>query len=107
MEQLLKMLLNLKNTMTDRHSVNDRVDDLLEQCNTEIAKVPTDGFKEMDENEQKMFTSINRLRCSLHVLLDLADAAEKGLLEYDKIVRNGILVSNCRISKSGEYHTNN
>ena len=102
MEQLLKMLLNLKNTMTDRRSVNDRVDDLFEQCNTEIAKVPTDGFKEMDENEQKMFTSINRLRCSLHVLLDLADAAEKGLLEYDKIVGNGILVSNCRISKSGE-----
>ena len=104
-DQLPKMLLNLKNTMTDRHSVNDCVDDLLEQWKTEIAKVTIDGFNEIDENEQKIFTSINRLRCSLHFLLGLADAAEKGLLEYDKIVRNGPLVSNCRIVKSGESNT--
>ena len=49
-DQLPKMLLNLKNTMTDRHSVNDCVDDLLEQWKTEIAKVTIDGFNEMDEN---------------------------------------------------------
>ena len=53
-----------------------------------------------DENEQKTFTSINRL--SLHFLLGLTDAAEKELLEYGKIVRNGSWVSNCRISKSEE-----
>ena len=64
----------------------------------EIAKVTIDGFSEMNENEKKIFTSINRLRYSLHFFLGLADAAEKGLLEYDKIVRNGPLVSNCRIS---------
>ena len=98
-DQLPKMLLNLKNTMTDRHSVNYCVDDLLEQWKTEIAKVTIDGFNQMDENEQKISTSINRLRCSLHFLLGLADAAEKELLEYDKIVRNGPLVSNCRIVK--------
>ena len=85
-DQLPKMLLNLKNIMTDRHSINDCVDDLLEQWKTETAKVTIDGFNKMDENEQKIFTSINRLRCSLHFLLELADAAEKGLLEYDKIV---------------------
>ena len=38
-------------------------------------------------------------------MLGLADAAEKGLLEHDKIVRNGPLVSNCRIVKSGESNT--
>ena len=83
-DQLLKMLLNLKNTMTDRHSVNDCVDDLLEQRKTEIAKVTIDGFNEMVENKQKIFTSINRLRCSLYFLLGLADAAEKGCLSMIK-----------------------
>ena len=102
-DQLPKMLLNLKNNMTDRHSVNDYVDDLLEQWKIEIAKVTIDGFSEMNENEKKIFTSINRLRYSLHFFLGLADAAEKGLLEYDKIIRNGPLVSNCRIS--GESNT--
>ena len=98
--QLPKMLLNLKNTMTERHSVNSCVDILLQQWETEIAKVINDGLNEMDENKQKIFTSINRLRCSLHFLLGLAEAAEKGLLEYDKIIRNGPLVSVCKISKS-------
>ena len=103
--QLPKMLLNLKNAMTDRHSVNSCVDNLLQQLETEIAKVINDGLNEMDESEQKIFTSIDRLRCSLHFLLGLAEAAEKGLLEYDKIVRNEPLVSNCKISKSAESNT--
>ena len=71
----------------------------------EVAKVTTDGFNEVDLNEQKIFTSVNRLRCSLHFLLGMVDAAEKWLLEYDKIVQNGPVVSNCRISKSGESNT--
>ena len=59
-EQLPNMLVNLKNTMTDRHSVNDYVDDLLEQWKMEIANVTNDGFNDMHQNEQKIFTSINR-----------------------------------------------
>ena len=85
-DQLPKMLVNFKNTMTDRHTVNDCVADLLEQWKTEIAKVTIDAFSETDENKQKIITSINRLRCSFHFLLGLADEAEKGLLEYDIIV---------------------
>ena len=38
-------------------------------------------------------------------MLGLADAAEKRLLEYDKFVQNASVVSNCRISKSGESNT--
>ena len=68
--------------------MNDCVDDLLEQWKTETAKVTIDGFNEMDENEQKIFIPINKLRCSLHFLLGLADAIQVWLLEYNKIVRN-------------------
>ena len=53
------------------------------------------------KNEQKILTSIVRLRCSLYLLLKLADDAEKVLLEYG----NASLVSNCRISKFGESNT--
>ena len=34
-----------------------------------------------------------------------ADAAEKRLLESDKIIENRSVVSNCRISKSGQSNT--
>ena len=37
--------------------------------------------------------------------MGLADASEKELLEYNKIVQNGPVVSNCTISKSGESNT--
>ena len=75
--------------MTDRHTINDCVDDLLEQWKMELAKVAIDGFNEMIEDKQKIFISINKLRCSFYFLLSLADAAENGLPEYDKIVQKG------------------
>ena len=58
--------------MTDRHSVNDCVDDMLEKWKTEVAKVSVSGFEEMNESAKKIYTSINKLRCNLHFLLGLA-----------------------------------
>lgn len=63
-----------------------------------MAKVTTDGFNRIDGNRQEIFTSIDRLRCSLQFQLVLANAAEKRFLEYDEIVWNGPLVLQCRIS---------
>ena len=83
--------------MVNRHSINYCVDDVLEQWNIEIAKVAINGFNEMDEDKQKIFISINRLRFSFHFLLGLVDTAENGLLEYDKIVQKKPVVSNCKI----------
>ena len=55
--------------MTDRHSVNDCVDDMLEKWETEVAKVSVSGFEEMNESAKKIYASINKLRCNLHFLL--------------------------------------
>ena len=51
----------------------------------------------MNESAKKIYTSINKLRCNLHFLLGLADAAEKGLNEYDKNV--GVIGPEVRIQK--------
>ena len=103
--ELSKMLMNIKNTMTDRHSVNNNVDDLLEEWKAEIAKISIEGFENMSENDKKYFSSINRLRCSLHFLLGLAKAAESGLLEYDKFAREKPIKSNCRLISPSESST--
>ena len=98
-----KLVLNIKNAMIDRHCVNDCVDDMLQKWKTEVAKVSISGFEEMNKSGKKIYTSINKLRCNLHFLLGLADAAEKGLNEYDKIVQNdGVTGSKVRIQKHGE-----
>ena len=61
------------------------------------------AFEEMNKTAKKIYASITKLRCNLNVLLGLADAAEKGLNEYDKIVQNnGAIGSKVRIQKHGE-----
>ena len=49
-DELPKLLLNIKNTMTDRHNVNDCVDDRLEKQKTEVAKFSVGGFEEINES---------------------------------------------------------
>ena len=46
-DELPKLLLNIKNTMTDRHIVNDCVDDMLEKWKSEVAKVSVSSFEKM------------------------------------------------------------
>ena len=76
-DELPKLLLIIENTMADRHSVNDSVDDMFEKWKTEVAKVSVSAFEEMNKSAKKMYASITKLRCNLNVLLELADAAEK------------------------------
>ena len=78
-DEFPKFLLNIKNTMTDRYSVNDCVDDMLEKWKSEVTKVSVSSFEEMNESAEKMYISVNKLRCNLHFSLRLAGAAEKGL----------------------------
>ena len=92
-DALPKLLFNIKNTMTDRHSVNDCVDDMQEKWKTEVAEASVSGFEEMNERAKKIYTSVNKLRCNLSFLLGLADAAEKGLNQYNKIVQNNGIIA--------------
>ena len=76
---------------------------MLKKWKTEVAKVSVSYFEEMNESAKKICTSVNKLRCNMHFLLTLADAAEKGLNEDDKIVQNdGVTCSKLRIQKHGE-----
>ena len=76
---------------------------MLEKWKTEVSKVSVSGFEEMNERAKKNYRSIDKLRCNLHFLLGLADAEEKGLNEYDKIVqKDGVIGSKVKIQKHGE-----
>ena len=68
-DELPKLLLNIKNTKMDRHSVNDCVDDMLEKQKTVVAKVALSGFEEMNDSAKKIYTSDKKLRCNLQMLL--------------------------------------
>ena len=103
LSNLIKKILCIKNTMTDRHSFNDCVDDMLEKWKTEVAKVSVNGFEEMNESVKKIYNQLINKDVTYTFLLGLVDAAEKGLNEYDKIVQNdGAISSKVRIQKHGE-----
>ena len=60
-DELTKLLLNIKNTMRDRYSGNDCVDNMLEKWKTEVAKVSVSGFEKINESAKKIYTSINEI----------------------------------------------
>ena len=52
---------------------------MLEKWKSEVTKVSVSSFEEMNESAEKMYISVNKLRCNLLFSLRLAGAAEKGL----------------------------
>ena len=101
---LVKLLFNIKNTMTDRHSVNFNVDGLLEDWRSQVAE---SEFEHLSKEEALQMSSLNKLRCNLHFLVGLVDAAEKGLKKFEEVVRNVPVTSNFRMfgSDSGALRT--
>ena len=60
-DELPKSLLNIKNTMRDRYSGNDCVDDMLEKWKTEVAMVSVSDFEKINESAKKIYTSITEI----------------------------------------------
>ena len=103
--ELSNLVLNIKNTMTDRHSTNYCVDQLLETWRKELASKSIKDFSSLPADAQTQIYALNKLRCSLHFLLGLADAAEIGLSQFDKTVRTQPIQSFSRIIKANESGT--
>ncbi|CAC5361729.1 unnamed protein product [Mytilus coruscus] len=71
-ESRSKLILSIKNMMTDRHIVNQSLKSLLEKMKIEC--LPTDDDTDMDLI--KKMSAINGFKCNLHVLVNFATQAE-------------------------------
>ena len=71
-----KVLLKIKNTMSDRHSAEKLFSQLLQELRSTILSDIVSEWDKMSPHEQAQFTRINNYYCALHLLVGLADTAE-------------------------------
>ena len=71
-----KVLLKIKNTMSDRHSAEKLFSQLLQEFRSTILPDIVSEWDKMSPHEQAQFTRINNFYCALHLLVGLADTAE-------------------------------
>ncbi|CAC5426130.1 unnamed protein product [Mytilus coruscus] len=79
-----KLLLSVKNLMTDRHIVNTCLKNCLEKMRFEC--VPEDG--DTPEEVRTKVAKLNGFKCNLHVIVNFASQAEIGLKQWEKNISN-------------------
>ena len=81
-----KILMSIKNTMSDRHGVQKKFNSLLEEYRVEICSEIRDDWDQLSKEEQSNLTKVNDFFCGLHFVVGLADQAEVCLKSYERLV---------------------
>ena len=78
------MLVNCKNTMSDKHVVESKMIDMIQKRRTEALPEVVPGWEDMSEAQQENLSSLNRFHCGLHSLVNAATAAEDTIKRWEK-----------------------
>jgi len=79
-----EVIVKIKNTMTDRSSVEKSCNTMLESFRQEVLPVVTDGWKDMSDEERSQLSSMNNFYCGLHFVVGLAEQAQETLKQWEK-----------------------
>lgn len=75
----MKLLTNIRNTMSDRAGTEIFFNKLLQQYKNEIFQEIQLNFNSLTDNEQQLCSQINDFYCGLHLLIGLADVCEAAI----------------------------
>ena len=82
------ILASIKNTMSDRHVVEKKFNELLESYRAEILPDVIEGWNSFTPEQQLSFTCMNNFFCGLHFLVGLADSAAE-TLKWESLYLDG------------------
>ena len=74
-----KIVMQIKNTMSDRHAAEKAFNELLFDFRADILPTIAENWSSMTDEEKEQLTRINNFFCGLHFLVGLADSAEEAL----------------------------
>ena len=80
----LKLLANIKNTMSDRAATEKKFHDILENYRTDILPKVTEGWEDFTNEERSSCTKMNNFFCTLHLLVNFADVCAEALTKFEK-----------------------
>ena len=78
------ILVNIKNTMSDRHIVEKSFNELLESYRSEVLPSMVEGWSDLSHDEQAQISNLNNFFCGLHLLVGMADASAAVLLQWEE-----------------------
>ena len=81
-----KILLSIKNTMSDRHIVQKKFNTLLQEYRCKILPEIVEDWSSLPAEEKEKMKVINSLFCGLHYVVGLADQSESALKVFDKLL---------------------
>ncbi|XP_065887842.1 uncharacterized protein [Dysidea avara] len=81
-----KLVMKLKNTMSDRHSAEKLFSQLLQEYRKDILPDVVSGWDEMSQDEKHVLTRMNNFYCGLHFIVGLADTAESVLKAWESTI---------------------
>ena len=81
-----KLVLGIRNTMSDRHIVQKKFNGLLEEYRTDICQQIKENWSSLNVEEQKKMTKVNDFYCGLHFVVGMADHAEACLKSFEHLV---------------------
>ena len=79
------ILSKLKNTMSDRHVVEKKFNDVLEDYRRDILPHIVDSWEQMTPDEQDSIGTLNNFFCGMHVVVGMADTASSVLLRWESM----------------------
>ena len=79
-----KAVVNCKNTMTDKHIVEAKMVDMIEQERKQLLEKTVEGWDQLTIGEREQMGQINRFTCGLHALANMAQSAEETIKIWEK-----------------------
>lgn len=74
-----KVLLKVKNTMSDRHAAEKLFNEMLHDYRAEVLPTIVENWKDMSELERQQLTRMNNFFCGLHYIVGLAECTDEVL----------------------------
>ena len=79
-----RLLASIKNTMSDRHIVEKKFNELLESYREEILPDVVEGWNDLTPEQQQSITRVNNFFCGLHFLVGLADTSAETMKQWEQ-----------------------
>lgn len=79
-----RLLASIKNTMSDRHIVEKKFNELLESYREEVLPQVIDGWNDLTPEQQQSVTRVNNFFCGLHFLVGLADTSAETIKRWEQ-----------------------
>ena len=77
------ILSKIKNTMSDRHVVEKKFNELLEDYRRDVLPVIVSGWEQMTSEEQGSVSTLKNFFCGMHVVVGMADTTSSVLLRWE------------------------